>query len=137
LLELGNMTQKGTTAPALLLVDNSTEHQKLLGSLAKQLGMSATAVKTCGEAMAALQANQFDLILMDWEMPDMDGPTCTALIREMQADTGLAVPIIGCTARTVKGARDRCLQAGMDDYIAKPFTLPQLKEVLDKWLAFS
>ena len=78
---------------------------------------------------------RFDLILMDCQMPEMDGFTATATIRQQEGDAAdhRHVPIIALTANAMEGDRARCLAAGMDDYLAKPFTLAQLSEMLTKW----
>jgi two-component system sensor histidine kinase/response regulator len=68
-------------------------------------------------------------------MPEMDGFEATAIIRARERDTGKRLPIIAMTARAMKGDRERCLAAGMDDYIAKPITAPALIELLDKFSA--
>jgi two-component system sensor histidine kinase/response regulator len=72
------------------------------------------------EAIAALERRQFDVVLMDLEMPEMDGLEAAAMIRRREAVRGGHVPIVAMTAHAIKGFRSRCLEAGMDDYITKP-----------------
>lgn len=71
---------------------------------------------------------------MDWRMPVTDGLRCTLQIRELQEAQGHRVPIIAVTAHALAGDRERCLEAGMDDYLSKPFTLEQLQEKIQHWL---
>jgi CheY-like chemotaxis protein/HPt (histidine-containing phosphotransfer) domain-containing protein len=85
------------------------------------------------EAVALLEQQPFDLVLMDVQMPDMDGFEATAAIRRNEA-TGTHVPIVAMTAHALKGDRERCLAAGMDGYVAKPIQAHALLEVLDQLL---
>jgi two-component system, sensor histidine kinase and response regulator len=77
----------------------------------------------------------FDIVFMDCQMPEMDGFEATAAIRSREQDTGKRIPIVALTANAIEGDRERCLQAGMNDYVAKPFTLIQIEEVLSSWVS--
>jgi two-component system, sensor histidine kinase and response regulator len=83
------------------------------------------------EAIAALEQRSFDLVLMDLEMPEMDGIEAAAAIRVKEQTSGGHVPIVAMTAHAVKGFRERCLQAGMDDYITKPIRPDELLRVVE------
>jgi CheY-like chemotaxis protein len=83
------------------------------------------------EALAMLEQHRFDAVLMDVQMPDMDGLQATALIREREGRLGLHTPIIALTAHTMKGDRERCLEAGMDAYITKPVNAVELIAVVE------
>jgi CheY-like chemotaxis protein len=85
------------------------------------------------EALAALEKETFDMILMDVQMPEMDGFEATAAIRRKEKSSGLHQIIVALTAHAMKGDRERCLAAGMDDYISKPFAPETLKATLEKW----
>jgi CheY-like chemotaxis protein len=87
--------------------------------LTKQ-GHTVTAARTGLEALTLYEQGTFDLILMDIQMPEIDGLQATAEIRERESVTGEHIPIIALTAHAIKGDRERCLQAGMDDYLSKP-----------------
>ncbi|HEY6332395.1 MAG TPA: response regulator [Blastocatellia bacterium] len=89
-------------------------------------GHQVTIAENGKEAVAAYCERPFDMIFMDIQMPEMNGFEATALIREIQRTTGIYVPIIAMTAHALSGDRERCLDAGMDDYIAKPATLAMI-----------
>jgi signal transduction histidine kinase/DNA-binding response OmpR family regulator/HPt (histidine-containing phosphotransfer) domain-containing protein len=121
-------------ARILLAEDNLTNQQVALGLLAK-LGMRADAVSTGTAALRALEAIPFDVVLMDVQMPGLDGLEATRVIR----DPGSAVldhdiPIIAMTAHALSGDRERCLHAGMDDYVTKPVSPSSLAAALERWL---
>jgi len=118
----------------LLAEDNITNQQVALGIL-KKLGLSADAVANGAEAVAVLEQIPYDLVLMDVQMPEMNGLEATARIRDPQSavlDHG--VPIIAMTAHAMQGDCERCIEAGMNDYVPKPVTPEALAGALDKWL---
>ena len=86
------------------------------------------------EAVAAFESQDFDLVLMDVQMPEMDGFEATAAIRSREKRTGAHIPIIAMTAHAMKGDRERCLEAGMDDYVSKPVRAKQLFETIESLL---
>jgi len=87
------------------------------------------------EALEALANQTFDLVLMDLQMPEMDGFEATAAIREREKDNGGHMPIIALTAHAMKGDMERCLTAGMDGYLSKPIRPQELDNLLEKYLA--
>jgi signal transduction histidine kinase/DNA-binding response OmpR family regulator len=118
----------------LLAEDNITNQQVALGIL-KKLGLSANAVANGAEAVSALKDLPYDLVLMDVEMPEMDGYEATRQIRNPQsAIRNHRVPIIAMTANAMKGDREKCMEAGMNDYVCKPVSPQALVEALEKWL---
>ena len=101
----------------------------------KKLGLRADAVANGAEALKAIEAVPYGLVLMDVQMPEMDGLEAARRIREAGATAaGRRLPIVAMTAHTIEGDRERCLAAGMDDYISKPVSPRALAETLGKWL---
>jgi PAS domain S-box-containing protein len=117
----------------LLAEDNPVNHRVAIRLLEKA-GHAVTLANHGREAVEALEGAEFDLILMDVQMPEMDGFEATRVIREREADTGRHMPIVAMTAHAMKGDRERCLAAGMDDYLAKPVQRSELERVL-AWVA--
>ena len=124
----------GRKARILLAEDNITNQRVAVGIL-KTMGLRANVVANGAEAVKALEALPYDLVLMDVQMPEMDGFEATRAIRNLQsAIPNRRIPIIAMTAHAMQSDRERCLEAGMDDYIAKPVSPQALAEMLDKWL---
>ncbi|MBN1627164.1 MAG: response regulator, partial [Deltaproteobacteria bacterium] len=122
-------------ARVLLVEDNITNQQVALGIL-KNLGVHADAVADGAEAVRVLKTIPYDLVLMDIQMPVMDGLEATRQIRKNKEETlNINVPIIAMTAHAMKGDLEKCLEAGMNDYMSKPVSAKPLAEKLDKWLA--
>ncbi len=118
----------------LLVEDNQVNQMVALGFL-KKMGYRADVAANGQEAVAALAQFHYDLVLMDCQMPIMDGYEATALIRSGESPAlDLAVPIIAMTAHAMMGDKEKCLSVGMNDYISKPIIPGQLQQILQKWL---
>jgi len=118
----------------LVAEDNITNQQVALGIL-KKLGLRADAVANGAEAVKALETLPYDLVLMDVQMPEMNGFEATRQIRNPQsAVRNHRIPVIAMTAGAMQGDREKCLEAGMNDYVSKPISPQALAETLDKWL---
>ena len=118
----------------LLAEDNITNQQVAVGIL-KKLGLRADAVANGAEAIKALETLPYDLVLMDVLMPEMDGLEATRQIRNPQsAVRNHQIPIIAMTANAMQGDREKCMEAGMNDYVSKPISPNALAEALDKFL---
>ncbi len=124
-------SQSATTAAAMsplriLLAEDSVVNQKLAVALLEKRGHAVTVAATGEKALGALATGTFDVVLMDVEMPEMDGLTTTRAIRTREKQTGNHMPIVAMTAHAMKGDRERCLEAGMDAYVAKPVHAKEL-----------
>jgi CheY-like chemotaxis protein len=115
---------------SILLAEDSLVNQKLALGLLRKRGHRIQIANNGQEALAALEAQPFDLVLMDVQMPEMDGLEATALIRRREAQAGGHVPIVAMTAHAMKGDRERCLEAGMDGYVSKPIRAEELFETI-------
>jgi hypothetical protein len=104
----------------ILLAEDNVVNQKLAVRLLEKQGHSVHVVGTGLQAIAAVEARRYDLVLMDVQMPELGGLEAASIIRQSERATGLHVPIVAMTAHTMVGDRNRCLAAGMDDYISKP-----------------
>ncbi|AFV25023.1 multi-sensor hybrid histidine kinase [Methanolobus psychrophilus R15] len=128
--------QRHTNNVRILLAEDNIVNQKVAQSMLKKLGFRTDTVANGAEALKALEMIPYDLVLMDVQMPEMDGLAATRLIRYSgSAVLNKDVPIIAMTAHAMKGDRERFIESGMDDYISKPVSMEALKRVLDKWLA--
>ena len=128
--------QAGTFAAHVLLAEDNPVNREVASSMLEMLGCTTTMAENGKEAVEATANRRFDLILMDCHMPEMDGLAATALIRRQEAQAEPRhTTIVALTANAMEGDRERCLAAGMDDYLAKPFTLAQLSALLTRWSA--
>ncbi len=137
-LSLQNMVAAvGTSASApstelyVLLAEDNVVNQRVAMRVLEKRGHKVTLATTGREAYEWFTRERFDLILMDVQMPDMDGIEATAAIRKLEKHTGGYTPIVALTAHTMKGDRERCIEAGMDGYINKPFEAAKLLEVVE------
>jgi two-component system sensor histidine kinase/response regulator len=117
----------------VLLAEDNIVNQKVAARMLERLGLRTDVAADGREAVAMFQLAWYDLILMDCQMPEMDGYAATEAIRTIERGER-RVAIIAMTAEAIGGARERCLSAGMDDYIAKPVKFESLVEVLRKWV---
>ncbi|MBI1311325.1 response regulator [bacterium] len=124
-----------TTLPPLrvLLAEDSIVNQKLALALLKKWGLTVSVAQNGVEAVQQATTQEFDLVLMDIQMPEMDGLEATRRIRTHQVSTGGHVPIIAMTAHAMTGDREECLEAGMDSYVSKPVRSWQLKQEIAKF----
>jgi len=119
----------------ILLAEDNLVNQQLAIRLLQKLGHSVMLACHGREALELLEKNSFDMVLMDVQMPEMDGFMATRAIREQEKTTGQHITIIAMTARAMKGDRESCLAAGMDDYISKPVHRKELNMVIARNLA--
>jgi len=126
--------QRPPVAAHVLVAEDNEVNQKVAVKILEKLGYRVELAETGKEALAACARRRYDAVLMDGQMPGMDGYEATRRIRERETRGGRRVPIIAMTASAMKGDREKCLEAGMDDYITKPVTPDSLEEVLRKWV---
>ena len=115
----------------ILVAEDNPVNQRVAVRLLEKQGHQVTVVENGKLAVDAVRTGQFDLVFMDVQMPEMDGFDATRAIREMEASTGRHIPISGMTAHALKGDRERCLAAGMDDYLSKPVHAAELQRVVN------
>jgi two-component system, sensor histidine kinase len=120
----------------VLVAEDNEINQDVARHMLQTLGCQVEIARDGFEAVAAVTAPiPFDLILMDCQMPRLDGFAACGTIREIEKETGVArLPVVALTANALSGDRERCLSAGMDDYLSKPFSLEQLRAILRRWL---
>lgn len=120
------------TRARVLVAEDNVVNQKVAMRLLEKLGCRVDVVANGLEALEALSRLRYDCVFMDCQMPEMDGFEATTAIRARQTQEPL--PIIAMTANAMQGDRQRCLDAGMDDYVSKPVKLDELRTILQQWL---
>jgi CheY-like chemotaxis protein len=119
----------------ILVAEDNPVNQELTLTMLQLENCQVTIAENGEDAVAACEREKFDLVLMDCQMPAMDGYEATAAIRQRESARGrIRTPIVALTANAVDGDRERCLDTGMDDYLSKPFTRQQLADMLERWL---
>ena len=119
----------------VLVAEDNRTNQMVAGGMLAMNGCECEFASNGHEAVEAARHGRFDLILMDCSMPEMDGYEATAHIRTYEEPYGRRTPIVAMTANTQQGDAEKCLAAGMDDYLAKPITLVELRLKLERWLS--
>jgi signal transduction histidine kinase/CheY-like chemotaxis protein/ligand-binding sensor domain-containing protein len=124
----GNLAER--FALNILIVDDNPVNQKLAGRIFQRMGYEAAIASTGAEALDAIRTNDFDIVMMDIQMPDMDGMEATKIIRDEKGNVPI---IIAMTANALESDRQECLAAGMNDYISKPIKLDEIGTMIEKW----
>ncbi|MGB5606506.1 MAG: response regulator, partial [Gammaproteobacteria bacterium] len=129
-------TMSGFQGAHILLVEDNIVNREVAMGMLETMECSITTAEDGVVALGKLDKQEFDLVLMDCQMPEMDGFTTTRVIRtsEESRPDGRHLPIVALTANAMAGDREKCLDAGMDDYLSKPLSMGQLHEMLLKWL---
>jgi len=117
----------------ILMVDDRPENLLALEAILQGLGHELIRASSGEEALKVLLTTDVAVILLDVQMPGMDGFEATTRIRERERATGMHVPIVAMTAHAMKGDRERCLEIGMDDYLTKPFDTAALRGVVERF----
>ncbi len=118
----------------VLVVEDNQLNQRITENQLKKMGYKVEMVYSGEEALKALESKNYALILMDCQMPGMDGYEATKLIREREMTSGEHVPIIALTANAMVGDEEKCISVGMDDYLSKPVLFIKLEEKMNKWI---
>lgn len=145
-VEMSVHPARGPEQVRILLVEDNPVNREVACGMLETFNLRIDTAENGREAVAAVEGAEYSLVLMDCQMPEMDGLTATRLIREREAkqaqqphahaDRSVShVPIVALTAHAMQGDRELCLAAGMDDYLTKPFTLSQLEHVLARWVS--
>ncbi len=119
----------------ILIAEDNAINQKVIERMVQKLGYPVDLVANGREAIDALNGSTYSLVFMDCQMPEMDGFEACREIRKLEG--GAQIPIIAITANAMKGDRERCLAAGMDDYVSKPFKQEDLRVVIERWRGVS
>jgi CheY-like chemotaxis protein len=127
--------QKQKRQLRILLAEDNAINQKIACHVLEKQGHHVTVAADGRQALSALDQAHFDVVLMDVQMPEMDGFETTGAIRARERGTGVHLPIIAMTAHAMQGDRERCIAAGMDSYISKPLAIKELIELLERFSA--
>ena len=120
--------------PLVLVAEDSPINQIVASHALERCGCQVQVVADGRAALRALRTSHFDAVLMDCQMPGLDGYQTTIALRKDEQANGTHTPVIAMTAQAMEGDRESCLAAGMDDYITKPLRRAELVEVLDRWI---
>ncbi|MDH3627719.1 MAG: response regulator [Acidobacteriota bacterium] len=118
----------------VLVVEDNPINRKVALSMLGTLNCDCVEAHDGEQAIAAMRQAHYDIVFMDCQMPGTDGFEATRVIRIEEATAGRHTPVVALTANAMKGDRERCLDAGMDDYISKPARISDLKRALDQWV---
>ena len=131
----GSLQDKLKEASILLVEDNLVNHKVAMAMLKKAGFNQVDHAENGAKALAAVQVKRYDLILMDCQMPVMDGYEATRNIRQLEDAYFQQLPILALTAHTMKGDDEKCYMAGMNDYLSKPVRIDELSAKVEKWLS--
>ena len=124
----------GRFTGSVLVAEDNLINLKLTFHQLHLLGVSVEVAANGREALEALNRRHFDLVLMDIQMPELDGYGVTSKLRQMESGSGRRTPVIALTAHALSSDRERCLAAGMDDHLTKPASIEDLRQILERWL---
>lgn len=121
-------------ASRILVAEDNVVNQEVCRAMLDYLGYRCDTVENGVEAVRAVESTAYDLVFMDYEMPDMDGLEATRIIREREAGSGRRTTIVALPGHAMEGYRERCIENGMDDYLTKPFTMEAIQDILERRL---
>jgi CheY-like chemotaxis protein len=120
----------------ILVAEDNVVNQFVIRKILEELGCEVTIVNDGIEVVRSWKARRYDMILMDIQMPNRDGIAATRVIRKLE-NGEQSVPIIAITANALKNDRDACIEAGLDDYLSKPYRIEEFKLMLERWIKLS
>jgi CheY-like chemotaxis protein len=120
---------------SILVAEDNLVNQRLAARMLEKRGHRVTLAGNGQEALDAIVREDFDIVFMDVQMPEMDGMTATSLLRQREQGSSKHQVVIALTAHALKGDEERCLAAGMDGYLSKPIRPQELDDILSRWLA--
>jgi len=129
-----NKPVTGKTNGKILVVEDNPVNQMLVCDMLENIGIKIDIANNGQEAFDAASKQRYSLVMMDVQMPQMDGLEATALIREFEAALPFRTPIAAITGNAMAGDKERFLASGMDDYLSKPFSVQGLTELVQRWL---
>jgi CheY-like chemotaxis protein len=118
----------------VLVVEDDKSNQIVFSTLLKNMGLDFDLAETGRQAIDAVRLRDYSIILMDIRMPELDGLQATKTIRSLGSVNGKQIPIIAVTAQAMDGDKERCIWAGMSDYLSKPFTREELEKTICRWI---
>ncbi len=133
----GGLVSEGAATARLLLVEDNAINQKVARYMLEKAGYHVTTASNGKKALELHRGDSFDLVLMDVQMPELNGLEASSRIRRREVESGIHIPIIALTAHAMKGDRERCIEAGMDDYITKPLKANELLAKIHRLLSES
>jgi CheY-like chemotaxis protein len=133
LLFYGRRNPMQTVPLSILLAEDNPMNQRVAARMLENWGHSITVVSNGRLALEALERKSFDVVLMDLQMPEMGGFEATALLREREKNTGDHIPVVAMAAFPTTSDQERCLKAGIDEYVFKPFAADELAALLEKY----
>jgi CheY-like chemotaxis protein len=117
----------------LLIVEDDEINRMVMGKIAIKKGWEVLLAENGKVAVDFYQTREFEVIIMDCQMPLLDGFKATQTIRQLESNSSTHIPIIALTANTLEGDREKCLNAGMDDYLTKPIETNEFYTIVEKW----
>lgn len=118
----------------VLVVEDDKSNQIVFSTLLKNMGLDFDLAETGRQAVEAVRQRTYAIILMDIRMPELDGLEATKTIRSLGSVNGKQIPIVAVTAQAMDGDKERCIWAGMSDYLSKPFTREELEKTILRWI---
>lgn len=119
--------------PTILIVEDNATQQYVMRELCHQFEYEVHLVSTGEEALEAVSCFAYAVVILDIKLPEMDGFDCAAKIRQLELDLGRRTPIVAVTAHAFDDDRSKCMEEGMDDYLAKPFSAEAFRTILLRW----